>query len=101
MNRFEIRYNPEAIEDISASFEWGVLNWGTDAAHRWYNDLERTIESMLSFMPAGYPLAPENNAFDIEVRQIILGRYRILFAIAGDEVRILYVRGSYTGIEDF
>lgn len=96
MKKFAIRYNPEALIDLADSFEWGVQSWGAEAARKWYNEIERVIQSRLASMPASCPLAPENNDFDFEVRQLIYGRYRILFTITGDLVRVLYIRGPYS-----
>ncbi|CAN5357049.1 hypothetical protein BH10ACI3_BH10ACI3_05030 [soil metagenome] len=100
MRKFEIRYNPAALKDIAESFEWGVRSWGPDAARKWFNDLEQTIESRLSLMPERCPLAPENSQFDLEVRHLIQGRYRILFTIKGDTVVIIYFRGPYSSGTD-
>jgi plasmid stabilization system protein ParE len=96
MRKFGIRYNPEALSDLSDSFEWGVQFWGAEAARKWYNEVDVLIESRLSSMPGSCPLAPENDDLDIEVRQLILGRYRILFTIEDDLVRVLYIRGPYS-----
>ncbi|MCA1602228.1 MAG: hypothetical protein LC776_11490 [Acidobacteria bacterium] len=47
-------------------------------------------------MPKGFPLAPEDNEF----RQMIVGRYRVLFTIKGRKVHVLHVTGAYVaGVE--
>jgi plasmid stabilization system protein ParE len=43
-------------------------------------------------MPARYPLAPENEEHANEIRQLVYGRYRILFTIQPGRVVILHVR---------
>ena len=96
MRRFGLRYNPEALSDLSDSFEWGVQFWGGEAARKWYNEIDLSIERRLSSMPESCPLAPESDDLDIEIRQLILGRYRILFTIEYDLVRVLYIRGPYS-----
>ncbi|MCC5605340.1 type II toxin-antitoxin system RelE/ParE family toxin [Nostoc sp. CHAB 5834] len=68
-------------------------------ASQWYAKLLQAIDS-LSQMPKRCPLAPENEYFSQEIRQLLYGRgrnsYRILFTILeGQEVstvRILHIR---------
>ncbi|MBN3908771.1 MAG: type II toxin-antitoxin system RelE/ParE family toxin [Nostoc sp. NMS1] len=68
-------------------------------ASQWYAELLQAIDS-LSQMPKRCPLAPENEYFSQEIRQLLYGRgrnsYRILFTILdGQEastVRILHIR---------
>ncbi len=54
------------------------------------------MKQLVAF-PAASPLAPENNAFREEIRQLIVGRYRVLFTIRGSKVHVLHVRGGYVG----
>jgi hypothetical protein len=42
-------------------------------------------------------IAPENDEFVEEIRQMIVGRYRVLFTIQGRKVHVLHVRGAYIG----
>jgi len=44
--------------------------------------------------PGGFPLAPENDDFPEEIRQMILDRYRVLFTIRKHKVHLLHVRGA-------
>ncbi len=97
MGKYAIRYNPDALTDLADSFEWGLHIWGSEAARKWYNDIEAIIASRLSSMPSSCPPAPENKDLDLEVRQLIYGRYRVLFTIEGDLVRVLYIHGPYSG----
>lgn len=46
-------------------------------------------------MPKGFPIAPENDEFAEEIRQMIVGRYRILYTIRKRKVHVLHVRGAY------
>jgi len=45
-------------------------------------------------MQTAFPRAPENNEFEEEIRQMIVGRYRVLFTIKGKRVHVLHVRGA-------
>jgi hypothetical protein len=46
--------------------------------------------------PKGFSPCPENEEFAPEIRQMVIGRYRILFTIKGRKVHVLHVRGSYS-----
>ena len=68
-------------------------------ASQWYSGLIQAFES-LSQMPKRCPLAPENEYFSQEIRQLIYGRgrnsYRVLFTVLEGQnismVRILHIR---------
>jgi hypothetical protein len=47
-------------------------------------------------LPKGFSLAPENDEFTEEIRQMIVGRYRVLFTIKKGRVHVLHVRGAHT-----
>jgi hypothetical protein len=55
------------------------------------------IDSLKTF-PARCPLAPENEFFSQEIRQLLYGkgrgRYRVLFTISGNTVSVLHIRHS-------
>ena len=60
-------------------------------AVRWRHGLEAKLR-VLERMPASFALAPENQDTTIEVRQLLYGRYRILYTIRGSTVFVLTVR---------
>lgn len=60
-------------------------------AARWYNRLVDTIDT-LKELPERCPVAPENEFFKQEIRQLLYGRYRILFEIQHDTVYVLHFR---------
>lgn len=96
MKRYTVRLNSEAEEDIFDSYEWGVRNWGPDAAEKWIRKLYEIIFDRLSLFPNGCPLAPDVNFENREIRQLIVGRYRVLFEVRKLEVAIIHVRGPFT-----
>jgi hypothetical protein len=53
--------------------------------------------SQLTLVPRAFPLAPECDEFSAEIRQMIMGRYRVLFTIKRRRVHVLHVRGSFVG----
>ncbi len=97
MDRFTVRLNAEAEEDILNSYEWGVRNWGQPAAEKWIREIYSAMFERLSVFPNRFPMAPDADLPEYEVRHLILDRYRILFEIRGSDVVILHVRGSYVG----
>jgi hypothetical protein len=49
----------------------------------------------LTSLPLSCPLAPESDDLGIEVRQLIVQRYRVLFIVEKKTVTILHIRGPY------
>ena len=58
-------------------------------------ELRTAVSRQLSILPKGFPLAPENTEFSEEIRQMIVGRYRVLFTIRRGKVHVLHIRGAY------
>lgn len=78
-------------------------NWSVNAADAWYEGISARISSLVSF-PARWPLAPECELLEFEVRQAYHGNkhngYRILFCIVDSPqptVRVMHVRHSARG----
>lgn len=97
MNPYKVRFSPFARQDLSDSYDWGLENWGLKGTESWLNELESRIFDRLSQMPLAYSVAPESAEFAIEIRQVIYGRYRILFQVRGTEVLVLRIRGPFSG----
>lgn len=95
MKRFRVEFTDEAKSEIAQSYEWGRQEWGSAAALRWYRKLRSQTRDILSHFPLSQPIAQENEDFNSEIRQMIFGRYRVLFEIDRRVVKILHVRGSY------
>lgn len=85
-----------AETDLRQSYEWGVKAWGKSKAQQWFRTTIREIKALAS-LPERCPIALENEEFHEEIRQKIIGRYRVLFTIKGKKVHILHVRGAYAG----
>lgn len=95
MAEFRVSFTPAAEAEILESYYWGVQFWGEDKARKWLSEFYVTVYRRLTTFPLSCALAPENEELDMEVRQLICGRYRILFSVDGEIVRVLYVRGPY------
>lgn len=96
MREYEVSFLPEAQEDILASYDWGAVNWGDDAAIKWLKELYRVVNVKLTSSPLACPVAPESDEWSLEIRQLIFLRYRILFTIFENEVVIVRVSGPYS-----
>ncbi|MGH9821857.1 MAG: type II toxin-antitoxin system RelE/ParE family toxin [Blastocatellia bacterium] len=94
MKRFKVIVSPAAEGDIEGSYLWGRKHWGGEQANKWVRELRAEILK-LSALPERHSLAPESSAFSQAIRQIIVGRYRVLFTVEGSKVFVLHVRGPY------
>jgi plasmid stabilization system protein ParE len=97
MIKYKIVFSDEAASDIAGSFEWGRTNWGEDAAIEWYLDLKSIVSHRLGTFPESGPEAPDSEDYEVEVRQLLVGRYRVLYNIEGSIVTILHVKGAFKG----
>jgi plasmid stabilization system protein ParE len=88
-----LRQARREAEDI---FEW-LSERSPPGAIRWWHAFE-TAARTVPTRPLSYPLAPESEFVDYEVRHFAFktrrGRlYRALFTIDEDEIRVLHIRG--------
>ncbi len=97
MKRYNVEFSEEADNELFESYIWGSSEWGVEAANRWVREFRTTIFKMLGSFPVSQPLAPDNDEYEVEVRQLIVGRYRVLFTIHDTVVIVLNIRGPYTG----
>jgi len=99
MKRYRVVFTEESKQDIANSYEWGLEEWGEPGARRWYLKLKsHTLEILMRF-PMSQPLAPETDEAGREIHHMIFGRYRVIFEIVSRTVRVLHVRGAFTGTE--
>lgn len=95
MKRYDVVFEESAQADVRASYDWGCRAWGKKEARRWVRELRTAVLRQLSLVPKGFPVAPENEEFAEEIRQMIVDRYRVLFTIRQRRVHILHVRGAH------
>jgi plasmid stabilization system protein ParE len=57
---------------------------------RWYADFEDAVDSLQTF-PLRCPLARDSQVERRDVRQLLFGQYRLLFAVEGNVVTVLNV----------
>jgi plasmid stabilization system protein ParE len=92
---YRVEFARQALDEIDEAYQWDAER-SPEAAQRWYRGLRSAIETLADF-PQRCGLAPENDFFPEEIRQLLYGRrqiYRILFEIREMEqiVFILHVR---------
>ena len=95
MKRYRVIFEESAQENVRQSYDWGCRAWGKREAQHWARELRSAVVKQLGVVPKGFPLAPENEEFSEEIRQMVIGRYRVLFIIKGRNVHVLHVRGAY------
>ena len=100
MKRYSVVLEDSAQADVRESYDWGCRAWGKREAQQWARQLRTAVFKQLAVLPKGFPLAPEDDEFSEEIRQMIVGRYRVLFTIKGLKVHVLHVRGAYVGALD-
>src|SRR5713226_1962804 len=81
MKRFVVIFEDSAQQDVRGSYEWGCRAWGKRKAQQWARQLRTAVFKQLAVVPKGFPLAPEDDEFSEEIRQMVVGRYRVLFTI--------------------
>ena len=97
MKRYAVIFEDSAQADVRASYKWGLKAWGKREAQQWARELRAAVHNQLSLVPKAFPTAPEDDEFSEEIRQMIVGRYRVLFIMKERKVYVLHVRGSYVG----
>jgi plasmid stabilization system protein ParE len=93
---FQVRVTQTAKTEIDAAYSW-LRERNPVYADKWFRELMNTIAT-LQEKPKRCALAPENDLFTKEIRQLIYGKsrnkYRILFEIRDDTVFVLHARHS-------
>lgn len=90
MTAYRIEPTRKALADADEAFLW-IYEEAPDASLRWYEGLLEAFQSLTKY-PLRCGLAQENPFFEEEIRQLLYGRYRILFTVKGKTVYVLRVR---------
>jgi plasmid stabilization system protein ParE len=93
--KYRLRFAASARRELRDAFHW-IAQRSPGRAQTWQTGAIAAAQS-LAELPRRCPIAPESEAFGIEVRQLMYGDYRILFTIDGDTVRILRFRHGARG----
>jgi plasmid stabilization system protein ParE len=95
MKRYAVVFEESAQANVRESYDWGCRAWGKQEAKQWVRQLRTAVSQQLAVVPKGFSLAPEDDEFSEEIRQMVVRRYRVLFTIRGRKVHVLHVRGAY------
>ena len=91
---YEVIILPAAEAELEQAYLW-LAQRAPEAAAKWYNGLLEAVIKLETF-PQRCPYAPERDAFDHDIRQLLYGKhqhaYRILFDVVGQTVRVLHIR---------
>ncbi len=90
---FRVIITPNAADDITQGLAW-IRAHNPRAADDWLAGMRKTILG-LAHMPQAHAIAPESDAFDVEIRRALYGRgtrWRIYFIIQNEIVQVLHVR---------
>ena len=86
---FTVIVLPGATADLEAIHEsLSVYSEGT--ADRTCDLIERAVLGLTEF-PRRFAVARESKGSSIEIRQMIVGNYRVLYHIIGDKVRVMRI----------
>ena len=90
--KFEVILQQTAREEAKYIARYLMLNAGAKITKKWEFQLSAAIDSLAS-MPRRCPFAREAQIIaDIELRQMIVGSYRMIFTIEHKNVHILHIR---------
>jgi plasmid stabilization system protein ParE len=97
---YRIVTQPGARADARDAFRF-ILEQSPAAAARWFAGLEKVI-AKIAEGPELYPVAvEESEQLGVTIRQALYGRrrgvYRILFAVEGETISVLFIRHSARG----
>ena len=87
---FRVDVSRRAERDIEDAFEY-IRTRAPLNAIRWRDALQRRLEA-LQTNPEGFGLAPEDEVAKANVRQLLYGRYRILYTVREKTVFVITVR---------
>ena len=94
MKKFAVIFQPPAVDDLEAAYAW-IFERSPQNAAKWFNGFVDAIQS-LELNPCRCGIAPENDAVEPEIRQLLYGKrwnvYRALFTVTEDSVRVLHIR---------
>ncbi len=100
---FRLRILRQATIELREIHAW-IYERSPDGADRWLAAFE-TAAARVVLDPLAFPKAPEGEFCTFDVRQFLFktrrGRkYRVLFTVVDDEIRILHLRGSGQDVMD-
>lgn len=93
---YKVEFSDAAEAELIESIIWGIEVWGEEATFRWARNFRNRVQQLLSQFPHGQTIAPESENYPTEIRQMIVGRYRVLFEVQRKTVWIIHIVGSFS-----
>lgn len=89
--KYRVEFADQARSDLSEIYAWIAKDSAVDAA-RWVATLESAVLG-LDVSPERCVVAPESEAIEaFEIRQLLVGNYRVLFTVRERTVFVLHIR---------
>ena len=90
MKKYKIEFSQESKRELEGFYLY-IKEDSRQNAINWYFGMRDKIDT-LDQSPARCPYADENDFHLYEVRNLIIGNYRVLFRIEGLTVQILHIK---------
>jgi plasmid stabilization system protein ParE len=95
---YQLIVTSEARSDIDRNADWWAEHHSIEQSIAWTKAIYQQLES-LRHSPESHTLSLENDVFDFEIREKLVGfgsrpRFRAVFAIKQDKVYVLTVRAA-------
>lgn len=87
---FKVEFTYQAETDADIAYDW-IFKKSPTNAYNWFEGLLQAIDN-LHYLPERCPIAPESEEVGQEIRQLLYGKFRILFSIESQTVFVLHVR---------
>jgi addiction module RelE/StbE family toxin len=88
--KYGLNITSEAVADVEDARST-IAESSAQAAERFTDLMDRSFES-LTFLPNRHPLAPEAATHGRDIRQMVVGKYRIVYTVVYQVVNVLRVR---------
>ena len=72
MKKYRLIIQPPALDDLDEAYQW-IREQAPEAAARWFNGFVEALNTLATF-PDRCGLAPENDAVEAAIRQLLYGR---------------------------
>lgn len=92
MKEYRVNIKPTAERDLQQRY-LQIAEDSPENAVNWYLDLIEAIEK-LDVLAERCPIAPEDADLQLGIRHLIVGHYRVLYWINGNQVDVLHIRHS-------
>lgn len=90
MKQYQVEIKPTAENDLETRY-LQIAEDSPENAASWYLEMILAIEK-LDVLAERCPIAPEDVDFEVGIRHLIVGNYRVLYVVTGNVVEVLHVR---------